>query len=62
MPRSEENPPTYTARSYYAFVLNGLSGVIDDAEASECDLEGIELLRMAHQIFSEEFERRHSGA
>jgi hypothetical protein len=59
---AEENSPPYTAAAYYGFVLTGLLGVIDDAEASECDPEGVALLRVARDIFLDEFQQRHPGA
>jgi hypothetical protein len=62
MPTSEENSPPYTDANYYGFVLTGLFGVIDDAEASACNPEGIALLRQASDLFWEEFQRRHPGA
>ena len=61
MPTAKENSPPYSEADYYGFVLTGLLGLIDDAEASECDHEGIELLRLAREIFFEEFQRRHPG-
>jgi len=62
MPTTEENSPPHTAADYYGFVLTSLFGVIDDAEASDCNPEGIALLRQARDLFWAEFQRRHPGA
>lgn len=62
MPTAEENSPPFTAADYYGFVLTGLFGVIDDAEASECNPEGIALLEQARDLFWAEFQERHPGA
>jgi hypothetical protein len=62
MPTAEENSPPYTASDYYGFVLTGLFGVIDDAEASECDPAAIDLLRQASGLLWAEFQRRYPGA
>ncbi len=60
MPTAEENSPPFTAADYYGFVLTGLFGVIDDAEASECNPEGIALLEQARDLFWAEFSRTAS--
>uniref|UniRef100_UPI0035CA38D4 hypothetical protein n=1 Tax=uncultured Sphingomonas sp. TaxID=158754 RepID=UPI0035CA38D4 len=62
MPTAEENSPPYTDADYYGFVLTGLFGVIDDAEASGCDAKGIALLRQASDLLWAEFQKRHPGA
>jgi hypothetical protein len=62
MPTAEEDSLPYTDADYYGFVLTGLSGVIEDAEASDCASEGIELLRQARDLFWAEFRQRHPGA
>ncbi|MBB4097326.1 hypothetical protein [Sphingomonas kyeonggiensis] len=62
MPTVEENSPPYSDADYYGFVLTGLFGVIDDAEASQCDPEGIAFPRQARDLFWAEFQRRHPGA
>jgi hypothetical protein len=62
MPTAEENSPPYTDADYYGFVLTGLFGVIDDAEASDCDPRGVALLRQARDLFWAEFKQRHPGA
>jgi hypothetical protein len=62
MPTTEDNSPPYNDADYYGFVLTGLFGVIEDAEASECDPEGIALLVQARDLFWAEFQRRHPGA
>lgn len=62
MPTAEENSPPYSDADFYGFVLTGLFGVIDDAEASQCDPEGIALLRQARDLFWAEFQQRHPGA
>ena len=62
MPTAEENSPPYTEADYYGFVLTGLFGVIDDAEASGCDPAGITMLRQAADILWAEFKQRHPGA
>jgi hypothetical protein len=61
MPTAEENSPPYSAADYYGSVLTGLFGLIEDAEASECDPTGIEALRTAREIFWAEFQQRHPG-
>ena len=61
MPTTEENSPPYSDADYYGFVLTGLFGVIDDAEASNCDPEGVALLRRASDRFLTEFKKRHPG-
>jgi hypothetical protein len=62
MPTAEENSPPYTEADYYGFVLTGLFGVINDAEASHCNSAGITLLRQAAEILWAEFKQRHTGA
>ncbi len=62
MPTAEENSPPYTEADYYGFVLTGLFGVIDDAEASYCNPAGVVLLRQAKDMFWAEFKQRHPGA
>jgi hypothetical protein len=62
MPTAEENSPPYTEADYYGFVLTGLFGVIDDAEALHCDAAGITLLRQAADMLWAEFKQRHPGA
>jgi hypothetical protein len=53
--------PKHTKADYYGFFLTGLFGVIDDAEMSGYDEEGIEHLREAREIFMSEFRIRHPG-
>jgi len=62
MPTAEDNSPPYSDADYYGFVLTGLCGVIDDAEASHCHPDGIKLLRQARDLFWAEFKQRHPGA
>ncbi|HEX8447458.1 MAG TPA: hypothetical protein VF649_12700 [Sphingomonas sp.] len=62
MPIAEENSLPKTDADYYGFVLTGLFGVIDDAEASSCDPAGIALLCEARELFWMEFQQRYPGA
>lgn len=62
MPTVEDNSPPNNDADYYGFVLTGLFGVIDDAEASDCPPEGIALLCQARDLFWADFQRRHPGA
>jgi hypothetical protein len=50
-----ENSPPYSDADDHGFVLTGLFGVIDDAEASPCDPEGIALLNQAKELLLAEF-------
>jgi hypothetical protein len=61
MPTAEENSPPYSAADYYGFVLTGLFGVIEDAEASQCNPEAIALLNEARELLWAEFNERHPG-
>jgi hypothetical protein len=62
MPTAKDNSPPYTDADYYGFVLTGLFGMIDDAEALRCNPAGIALLRQAKDMFWAEFKQRHPGA
>lgn len=62
MPTVKENSSPYTEADQFGFVLTGLFGVIDDAEASHCNPAGITLLRQAAEILWAEFMQRHPGA
>jgi len=62
MPTAEENSPPYTDANYYGFFMTGLFGLLDDAELSGFDQNGIALLREARDIFWAEFQRRHPNA
>ena len=62
MPTAKHNSPPYTDADYYGFGMTGLFGVIDDAEASQCNPAGIALLRQAEEMFRAEFKQRHPGA
>ena len=61
MPPDEENSPPYSDADYYGFFMTGLFGLIDDAELSGYDRDGIERLRQARELFWTEFKSRHPG-
>jgi hypothetical protein len=47
---------------YYGYFMTAVMGLLDDAELSAYDAEGVRHLRMAKDLFSAEFQRRHPGA
>jgi hypothetical protein len=48
---------------YYAMFLNGLAGLIDDAEMSGYDPDGIAHLREANEFFRSDYRvRQHAKA
>ena len=61
MPTAGDKPPPHSAADYYGFVLTSLFGVIEDAEASNCNPEAIDLLNEALGLLWAEFNERHPG-
>lgn len=51
--------PRFTPEGDYATFLNGLAGLIDDADMAGYDPAAVELLAEARERFWQEFFRRH---
>lgn len=61
MPTAEDSSHPCSDADYYGFVLTGLFGVIEDAEASQCSPKAIALLNEASELLWAEFKERHPG-
>jgi hypothetical protein len=46
---------------FYAMFLNALNGLIDDAEMSGWDADGLTSLREAHEFFSSDYRIRQQS-